>query len=52
MRTRVKASWVVGHRDSGHTLIKDGQVVYEGDKIIFVGRGFSGDVADESTALA
>ncbi len=47
MRTRVKASWVVGHRNSGHTLIKDGEVVYESDKIIFVGRSFSGDVAEE-----
>ena len=47
MRTRIRASWVVGHRDLGHTLIKDGEVVFENDKIIFVGRNFPGEIADE-----
>ena len=47
MKTRVKGSWVVGHHNGRHTLIKDGEVVYENDSIIFVGRGFAGDVDEE-----
>jgi cytosine/adenosine deaminase-related metal-dependent hydrolase len=47
MRTRIKGSWVVGHRNGGHTLIKDGEVVYDGDKIVFVGRGFTGEIQEE-----
>jgi cytosine/adenosine deaminase-related metal-dependent hydrolase len=47
MKTRVKGSWVVGHHNGRHALIKDGEVVYENDSIIFVGRGFAGDVDEE-----
>ncbi len=47
MRTRVKGGWVVGHDDVKHTLIRNGEVVYENDTIIFVGREFPGEVNDE-----
>ena len=47
MKTRVKGRWVVGHHNGRHALIKDGEVVYENDSIIFVGRGFAGDVDEE-----
>jgi 5-methylthioadenosine/S-adenosylhomocysteine deaminase len=47
MRTRVKGGWVIGHDNGHHTLIRDGEVVYEGDTIVFVGRDFSGGVTDE-----
>jgi cytosine/adenosine deaminase-related metal-dependent hydrolase len=47
MRTRLTADWVVGHEAGRHCLIPGGQVVYEGDRIVFVGRDFPGAV-DES----
>lgn len=44
MRTKITAAWVVGHENNRHLLIKDGEVVYEDNKIIHVGREFQGDV--------
>ncbi|MGI9305232.1 MAG: chlorohydrolase family protein [Gammaproteobacteria bacterium] len=44
MRTRIDASWVVGHEKGQHTLVRDGVVVYEDDKIIHVGKHFEGEV--------
>lgn len=44
MRTKIEAGWVVGHDNGHHTLIRDGVVVYEDDRIIHVGRSFEGDV--------
>ncbi len=43
MRTAVKASWIVGHASGTHTLIRDGVLVYEGNKIIHVGQSFDGE---------
>ncbi|MFI0843756.1 amidohydrolase family protein [Mesorhizobium sp. IMUNJ 23232] len=45
-RTLVQADWVVGHENSHHTLIRRGQVVYEGSDIVFVGRDFPGEVQE------
>jgi cytosine/adenosine deaminase-related metal-dependent hydrolase len=42
MRTRIDASWVVGHARGEHTLIRDGVVVYEGDTLLHVGKTFDG----------
>jgi len=39
------ARWVVGHEDGHHILFHDGEVVFEGGKIVFVGHGFPGEVA-------
>ena len=36
-RTLITASWVVGHRDGGHRLLKNGEVVFEDGEILFVG---------------
>ena len=47
MRTRVKGGWVIGHDNGHHTLIRDGEVVYEDDTIVFVGRDFPGEVTSE-----
>ncbi len=44
-RTLVTASWVVGHKDSSHRLLRNGEVVFEGGEILFVGHGFPGEVA-------
>lgn len=44
MRTAISASWIVGHQGGHHTLIRDGVVVYEGNRIIHVGKAFDGQV--------
>lgn len=44
-RTLMTADWVVGHEDTAHVLLANGEVVFEGGEIIFVGHGFTGDVA-------
>jgi len=44
MRTSIKASWIVGHAAGHHRLIRDGVVVYEGNRIIHVGKNFDGPV--------
>lgn len=44
-RTLLTASWVVGHRDGSHRLLKNGEVVFENGEIAFVGHEFPGEVA-------
>lgn len=44
MRTRINASWIVGHANGQHQLIRDGVVVYEGNRIVHVGKRFEGHV--------
>lgn len=44
MRTRINASWVIGHANGQHQLIRDGVVVYEGNSIVHAGRNFEGHV--------
>jgi cytosine/adenosine deaminase-related metal-dependent hydrolase len=44
-RTLVSGRWVVGHRDGRHTLVPQGEVVFEDDRIVFVGVRFPGEVA-------
>ncbi|MBV8747777.1 MAG: amidohydrolase family protein, partial [Xanthobacteraceae bacterium] len=44
MRTVIRASWIVGHEAGRHRLIKDGVVVYEGNRIVQVGKTFDGRV--------
>ena len=44
MRTSIKASWIVGHEAGHHRLIRDGVIVYEGNRIIHVGKTFDGPV--------
>lgn len=40
------AQWVVGHENGHHVLVPDGEVVFENGEILFVGRGFDGEVAE------
>ena len=44
MRTRIDASWVIGNEKGSHTLIRDGVVVFENNRIIHVGNSFDGEV--------
>src|ERR1043166_6641124 len=44
MRTRLTADWVVGHDGGRHCLIEQGEVVWQDDRILFVGHDFPGDV--------
>ena len=44
MRTRLKAEYVIGFNGSSHELWRDGEVVFSGDAIEFVGRGFGSPV--------
>jgi cytosine/adenosine deaminase-related metal-dependent hydrolase len=41
----VRARWVVGHARGEHRLIEHGELVWEGDRILFVGRDYPGEVA-------
>ena len=41
-RTRLTAEWVVGFDGHGHVLWPNGEVVFTGDRIEFVGRNFPG----------
>lgn len=44
MRTLLTARHVVGHANGGHCLLENGEVVIEGDRIVFVGHDFPGEV--------
>lgn len=44
MRTAIRGGWIVGHDNNGHTLIKNGVVVYEDNRIVHVGTEFDGTV--------
>ncbi|MBP1134641.1 cytosine/adenosine deaminase-related metal-dependent hydrolase [Arthrobacter sp. PvP023] len=47
MYTKISARYVLGFDGTRHTLIADGEVVFEGDSIIFVGRNYEGPVDEE-----
>src|ERR671924_2423332 len=44
MRTKIEATRVVGHERGQHTLVRDAEVVFEGNRILHVGKGFEGRV--------
>lgn len=44
MRTRITARFVVGYEGGDHVVYRDGEVVYEDDRIVHVGHGFEGSV--------
>jgi cytosine/adenosine deaminase-related metal-dependent hydrolase len=45
-RTKLSADWVVGHRDGRHCLLHNREVVFEDDRLVFVGHGFPGEVEE------
>lgn len=44
-RLLLAAAWVVKDEGGRRTLLRDGEVVVEGDRTVFVGHGFPGEVA-------
>jgi 5-methylthioadenosine/S-adenosylhomocysteine deaminase len=44
VRTAINASWIVAHANGRHSLIRDGVVVYEGNRIVHVGKHFDGRI--------
>ena len=42
MKTRIEGGWVVGFDGNEHEIVKDGVVVYDRDRIEFVGKGYHG----------
>ena len=42
MKTKLSAKYVVAFDGTRHTMMKDAEVVYEGNEIVFVGRGYAG----------
>lgn len=54
MRTRVRARFVVGYDGRDHVVHENGEIVYEGERIVHVGGRFTGAVdveTDEGDAL-
>ncbi|MGB9097705.1 amidohydrolase family protein [Erwinia sp.] len=47
---RIRARWVVGYENGDHQLYQEGEVVWQGAQIVFVGHGFSGPVDEEIAA--
>jgi cytosine/adenosine deaminase-related metal-dependent hydrolase len=44
MRTKIEATWIVGHERGEHRLLRDGVLVYEDNKIIHLGPSFEDEV--------
>ncbi len=44
-RTALAARWIAAYQDGGHRLLKNGEVVIEHDRILYVGPRFGGEVA-------
>jgi cytosine/adenosine deaminase-related metal-dependent hydrolase len=43
-RVAIRAGWIVAFDGDGHRLLRDGVVLVEGERIVYVGRTFTGDV--------
>jgi cytosine/adenosine deaminase-related metal-dependent hydrolase len=50
MRTRITGRFVIGYDGADHVVYRDGEVVYEHDRVLFVGHGFEGRVDAEIAA--
>lgn len=54
MQTRINGRWVIGFKDDSHHIVPNGEIVYEDDRIEYVGTEYSGEVdrtIDASTHL-
>ena len=54
MKTLIQGGWVVGFDGNAHEVIKDGVVVYDGNRVEFVGKEYSQpvDQTDRSQGLS
>ena len=43
LRTRLKAQYIIGFDGKKHVYLKNAELVYEGDSILYVGKHFSGE---------
>jgi len=43
-RTLIQGGWIVGFQNGHHAVLRDGVVVYEDDRILYVGENFAGEV--------
>lgn len=50
MRTRISGRFVIGYDGADHVVYRDGELVYEDDRVIFVGHNFTGAVDQEIAA--
>ncbi|MBI3076045.1 MAG: ethylammeline chlorohydrolase, partial [Deltaproteobacteria bacterium] len=50
MRTLIRGGWTVGFAGDTHTLLRDGVLVYEDDRVLYVGPRFDGAVDREIDA--
>lgn len=48
--TRIRAGWVVGYAEGDHRLFERGELVYQGDRVVYVGHDYHGPVDEEITA--
>lgn len=48
--TKITAKYVIGFKDGGHHIYEQGELVYRGDTVLFVGHGYQGQV-DETLAM-
>lgn len=44
MRILIKASWIIGFQNGHHAVLRDGELVVEDDRVLFVGPRFDGAV--------
>ena len=47
MKTKITAEFVIGYQDGDHAIFKNGEVVFEGDQVIFVGFDYPDPVEKE-----
>ncbi|WP_329236423.1 MULTISPECIES: chlorohydrolase family protein [unclassified Streptomyces] len=47
MRTRWRARHILAHQGGGHALLRDGEVVWEDDTVVYVGPRYEGAVDEE-----
>ena len=50
MRTRITCGWLVAHADGHHTLWRNAELVFEGNRVLFVGERFEGSIDREIDA--
>src|SRR5437016_12124689 len=44
MRIKIEATWIVGYERGHHAFVRDGPLVLEVNRILYVGKGFEGRV--------